>query len=574
MNTINVRMLIALDIKNYALIEELHVEFERGLNIITGETGAGKSIIIDALSLILGERADSDAVRKGAEKAIVEATFDVKNDKHLQQLLKESEVDFHDEMLLRREISSKGQSRCFINDTPIPLGLLKKVGDRLVDLHGQHEHQSLLRSATHIEMLDEYAETEHLVEEFGGVYRQILQLLAQYDELQSRERQLKERRELYEFQLKEIEALNPQAGEEEHLEAELKILENAEKLHTTADQIYQMLYDSEGAIHEQLAAVKHHLESLVEIDKHLEEQLNETNSALAIVSELSKSIKNYVEKIEFNPARLEEIRNRLGQLTVLKKKYGGSLDAVIAQRENLRKEITLAENFEERLSNLEQEINAQRTVCSDLAQKLSSKRNHAAKAVNKEIEQALVHLGITSPKFEARITQQPLANDKDRIVRLNNVWYETTSNGIDVVEFYLSTNVGEDVKPLAKVASGGEISRIMLALKMILSKKAHLPLLIFDEIDVGVSGRIAQTVGQSLKQLSKRHQIIAITHLPQIAGFADTHYAVEKIEDGKRTFTQLRKLSADERVKEIARLMSGEKITEASLRSAKELMMK
>jgi DNA repair protein RecN (Recombination protein N) len=567
-------MLKSLSIKNYALIEELHVEFEQGLNIVTGETGAGKSIIIDALSLILGERADSDTVRKGTDKAIVEATFNVKNDKHLKQLLVENEVEFHEEMLLRREISSKGQSRCFINDTPISLGLLKKVGDRLVDLHGQHEHQSLLRPETHIEMLDEYADLEKLVEEFSAVYKQILQLLEQKRELQSREQQLKERQELYEFQLKEIESLNPQAGEEEHLESELKILENAEKLHSIADQIYQMLYEGDGAIQVQLSAVRNHLETLSDIDKHLEEQLGEANSALAIVSELSKSIKNYVDRIEFNPTRLEELRNRLGQLMILKKKYGGSLDAVIAHRKKIKNEITLAENFEGELSKLEKEIDAQRKVCSDAAQKLSAKRNQAAKSVNKEIEQSLVHLGIASPKFQTQITQQQLSNSQDGIVKLNKTWYETTSTGIDIVEFYLSTNVGEDVKPLVKVASGGEVSRIMLALKMILSTKAHLPLLIFDEIDVGVSGRIAQAVGQSLKQLSKRHQIIAITHLPQIAGFADTHYSVEKVEDGKRTFTQLRKLSSDEQVKEVARLMSGEKVTEASLRSAKELIMK
>jgi DNA repair protein RecN (Recombination protein N) len=567
-------MLISLDIKNYALIEELHVEFEKGLNIITGETGTGKSIIIDALSLILGERADNDAVRKGADKAIVEATFDVKNDKHLKRLLEENEVEFSDEMLLRREISSKGQSRCFINDTPIPLGLLKKVGDRLVDLHGQHEHQSLLRSETHIELLDEYADTEKLVEEFHSAYRQILQLFGEKHELQSREQQVKERRELSEFQLKEIESLNPQPGEEERLESELTILENAEKLCTTAEQVYHLLYEGDSAIHDRLAVVRNHLEALAKIDKHFSELLNEASSALAIVNELSKSIKNYRERIEFNPIRLEELRNRLGQLTMLKKKYGGSLDAVIAHAEKIKQEIALAENFEGERAKLEEKIEAQRKVCSDLAQQLSSTRNQAARSVAKDVEQALVRLGIASPKFEARISQHPLSQTQEGIVKLNKTWYETTNSGIDIVEFYLSTNVGEDVKPLVKVASGGEISRIMLALKMILSTKARLPLLIFDEIDVGVSGRIAQAVGKSLHQLAQRHQIIAITHLPQIAGFADTHYSVEKIEDGKRTFTQLRKLSAEERVKEIARLMSGEKVTEASLRSARELIAK
>jgi len=565
-------MLKTLQIKYYALIESLEVEFERGLNIITGETGAGKSIIIDALSLILGERADTDAVRKGAEKAIVEASFDVIGNRKLKELLEQNEIDFQDELILRREVSVKGQNRSFINDTPATTALLKHVGDLLVDLHGQHEHQSLLRTETHIDFLDEYGRLEGLVNEFSGAFRTVSGVLNELNDLRTRETQLMEKRALYEFQIAEIDAISPHTGEEDELENELKILENSEKLFSATERLYQMLYEGDNAVHDQIVIARNELESLAAIDKSFDEPKNEATSAAAIVDELAKFIQQYNSRIEFNPQRLEEIRNRLGNITLLKKKYGGSLDAVIEHRKKIGREFDLANNFQGEIAILRKRFESERKVASEIAQRLTAKRHDVAKKAGKLIVQALTELGIPHAAFDTIITTSPSRQDADALVKIGKEFLNSTSKGIDDVEFHVSTNIGEGPKPLVKVASGGEISRIMLAMKMILAKSDRLPLLIFDEIDVGVSGRIAQAVGQSLKKLSQFHQVIAITHLPQIAGLADTHYVVEKVEEKQRARTRMRKLEIEERVEEVAKLMSGETVTLSGLNSAKELM--
>ncbi|MDI6779947.1 MAG: DNA repair protein RecN [Bacteroidota bacterium] len=565
-------MLKHLYIQNYALIEKLEVNFDGGLNIITGETGAGKSIIIDALSLILGERADTEAVRKDSEKSIVEGTFEISKNKNLKVLLEEQNVDYTDKLILRREVSVKGQSRCFANDTPVSLNVMKSIGDLLVDLHGQHDHQSLLRTETHIDLIDDYVGINDIVGKFSEAYKQVLGLIAQLNEIKSKATQLKEKRELYEFQMKEIDVVDPKLDEEDRLEYELKILENSEKLTEATSHLYDILYEGDNSISERLDFVRTQLEKLMQIDKTFGQMSEELNSADAVIDELIKSLRDYNAKIEFNPQRLEEIRNRLGSITLLKKKYGGSLDSVIRYREKIGGEVALAENFDVEIKKVRKLIEEKRKTASDLAQKLSAKRCEAAKKVNQATVQVLTELGINNAKFETKIENSVILNSENGIVRIGKEFYETTPKGIDFIEFYISTNIGEDVKPLVKVASGGEISRIMLALKTILAKSERLPLLIFDEIDMGISGRIAQAVGLSLKNLSQYHQIIAITHLPQIASQADTHFVVEKVEDGKRSYTKMRKLSVEERVHEVAKLMSGTEITDAGLKSARELI--
>ncbi len=574
-------MLRSLQIKNYALIEELSVDFESGLNIITGETGAGKSIIVDALSLVLGERADSDVVRRGAERAIVETVFGTAGNKKLKTLLRENEIDWGDELILRREISSgKSQNRCFINDSPVTLALMKETGDLLVDLHGQHEHQSLLRVDTHTDLLDEFGSLLGLREEFLKAYTRAGQTCGEIDSLRQQEQQLRERRELYEFQIKEIDAVAPQAGEEGQLETELKILENAEKLFEATSRLYGILYEGENSVHDHLVLAHNTLEDLAAIDKSFVEARAECASAVAIVNELAKFIQQYNSRVEFNPERLEHIRERLGQLSLLKKKYGGSIEAMLAHRERIGRDFALAENFDSAIAQLVQRFEKERALASEVAQRLSLKRHEVSRKSDTAIVAVLAELGIQNAQFETRIENRKASGGVMALVKLGNDMYETTSNGIDFVEFYITTNIGEDPRPLAKVASGGEISRVMLALKTILAKSDRLPLLIFDEIDVGVSGRIALTVGKSLKNLSQFHQVIAITHLPQIAALADSHYIVEKIENGeparmttgRRTYTRMRKLELDERVREVAMLMSGEEVTNAGLEGAKELM--
>lgn len=567
-------MLKHLQIQNYALIEKLEIDFEQGLNIITGETGAGKSIIIDALSLILGERADTAAIRKNSDKAIVEGTFDVSQNKNIKQFIKENDIDLSDQVILRRELSIKGTSRSFVNDTPVPLRIMKIIGDSLVDLHGQHEHQSLLRTETHIDLLDDFAGLSPLVEEFKAAHNQLVSEVRKLTELQNRNNIVNEKKDLYEFQLKEIDAVNPLIDEEARLESELKILENSEKLNEETKKLYNILYDGESSIIVKLNQSLKYIEQLSLIDETFGALKKEAESAEAIVKELTASMRDYISNIEFNPEKLEHHRNRLGQITLLKKKYGGSIESLIEFKHKLEAELLLVENIDAEIKKVKQAIEEKRKIASELAMKLTAKRNEAAKKVNSEIVKVLAELGIKNSKFETRVDNRFVKpnNSENALVKIGKDFYETEPKGIDFVEFFISTNIGEDVKPLVKVASGGEISRIMLSLKTILAKSEKLPLLIFDEIDIGISGRIAQAVGLSLKNLSKLHQVIAITHLPQIAGLADTHYVVEKVEDGKRSATVLRKLTLDERIFQVAKLMSGTDVTESTLKSAKELI--
>ena len=571
-------MLKTLSIKNFALIEFVEIEFESGLNILTGETGAGKSIIIDALSLILGDRAKNDIVRKGTEKALIEGIFGMAGNVHIEKLLDQNGIEQCDDLILRREVSVKGQSRCFINDTPVPLTVLKEIGDHLVDLHGQHEHQSLLRTETHSALLDEFGGLEGLVREYKSSYERLTELFSALRALLQKERELKEKRDLYDFQIKEIDGLDPRAGEEAELENELRILENSEKLFEATSNLHQMLYEGEQAVYDSLVKARNQLEDLAEIDQTFNDAKNECASAAAIIGELTKFIQSYNAKIEFNPERLEQIRERLGRLTLLKKKYSGSLEHIIQHRQKIGVEFAMAENFESEIHKLSARIEEERKLCSSAAQRLSAKRRELVPKIGKSVCTELSKLGIANAQFDVRIENSVLPNMDDAqsfaYVRFGRESYAAFADGIDRVEFYMSANIGEDLKPLVRVASGGEVSRIMLALKTILSKADRLPLLVFDEIDVGISGRIAQAVGKSLKSLSQFHQVISITHLPQIAGLADCHYRVEKKESKQRTTSNIRKLNDDERVREVARLLSGEEVTEAGMHGARELIGK
>ena len=582
-------MLKSLTIQNYALIESVEIEFESGLNILTGETGAGKSIIIDALSLILGDRTSSDVVRKGSDKSIVEGIFGMADNEKVKALLELHEIELQEDLILRREVSLKGQSRCFVNDSPVSLAVLKEIGDHLVDLHGQHEHQSLLRPETHIGLLDEFGSLDTLAEEYRESYNRLSVLFAEFRTLSLKEKELREKRDLYEFQIKEIDGVDPRTGEEGDLENELRILENSEKLYEATSQLYQSLYEGEPgrqsseitggqSVYDLLLKARNQLEDLAEIDTAFEDMKNECASAAAIIGELTKFIQSYNSKIEFNPERLEQIRERLGQIALLKKKYGGSLDVVMEHREKIGREFAMAENFESEIRKLNDSIELERKACSAAAQRLSTKRRELVGKISKSVCTELAKLGIANAQFDVKIDNRVLSTldgkTNGAYVKLGREYYDATQRGIDFIEFYLSTNAGEDLKPLAKVASGGEISRIMLALKTILAKADRLPLLVFDEIDVGISGRIAQAVGKSMKGLSQFHQVIAITHLPQIAGFADCHFAVEKSESKQRTSSTIRKLGEEERIQEVARLLSGEELTEASLNGAREFIGK
>jgi DNA repair protein RecN (Recombination protein N) len=565
-------MIKSLLIQDYALIEKIEVEFKSGLNIITGETGAGKSILIDAMSLLLGERASNDVIRKGAEKSIVEGIFELDKNKRVKTFLNENELEELPELIIRREISSKGSNRCFVNDSPVALNIIKDLGDLLVDLHGQHEHQSLLRKETHINFLDGFGNNEELLRTYKWLYTSLNKLLTELKEIKEKDSAYREKRDVLEFQMKEIDAVSPQFGEEEKLASELKILENSEKLLALTNKIYDGLYDSENSVQDSLSKIKNDLAELARIDPTFAESNNECETALTLVNDISDYIRKYKAKIEIEPDQVEAIRERLGAINLLKKKYGGSIESLLELRNKVGEEYQAAEGYSHQIADLEKKIKAVRDNASSSAEKLSKERTKISKNVKKEVELVLAELGIPNAKFDVRITQQEINPDSADGLKFNNKNYTYDSNGCDEVEFYISTNVGEDVKPLAKVASGGEVSRIMLALKSVLAKSDKLPLLIFDEIDSGISGNIAQKVGQALKSLASFHQIIAITHLPQIAAFSDHHYAVEKKMIDERVISSIRKLDDQEKVVEVAKLLSGEKVTDASIKSAKELI--
>lgn len=563
-------MLTSLKVKDYALIKNIFVEFGEGLNIITGETGAGKSILIDAISLLLGERASTETVRQGAERAVIEGIFDVHSNKKIRKILEENEIECLSDLILRREISVKGSNRCFVNDSPAQLSVVKELGDILVDLHGQHEHQSLLKNETHIEYLDQFAGSEDLLRNYKWLYSASLKLKNEIEEIREKNSSTIEKRDTYNFQLKEIDSVSPELGEEEKLNEELIILENSEKLLNLSTEAYDVLFESESTIYDSLVKVQNKINELEKIDKAFIETSNECETALTLIKDISEFIRSYKSKIEMDPERLEKIRERLGAISLLKKKYGGSIESILEHKKKIKTELNLIENSSGNLDDLEDKLQKVQQNCAVAAKKLSEKRKASIKKVEEEIRVILSYVGITNAEFKVKINNELAENNEDSL-NVNGKKYKYNSNGYDFVEFFISTNLGEEPKPLSKIASGGEISRVMLALKTILARN-KFPLLIFDEIDTGISGQIAQKVGQAIKSLSENHQIIAITHLPQIAGLADHHYVVEKETVDERVVSTIRKLEDEKRVVEVAKLMSGENVTEASIKGAKELM--
>lgn len=566
-------MLKSLQIKDYALIENIVVEFGRGLNIITGETGAGKSIIIGAMGLLLGERASKDAVRKGAKKSIVEGIFEVSGNEKVRRLIKENDLDDSDEVILRREISIRGNSRIFVNDTPVNLSFLKEIGYLLVDLHGQHEHQSLLRANTHIDMLDEFGTYEEKLKEYRKLYTEIETKEKELKELMRKESLLKEKKELFEYQIKEIDSVSPEEKEDEEIHAELNILENAERILEISNSAYAELYDSEGSISERIGFVLAKLSELQRIDEGVKEKIEELENALALVQDVSDSLVKYIDRVELDPEKLGELRERLGAINMLKKKYGGSIKAVLEYRAKIGEEFDSAANFDLKISSLEKEIETIRLKLGSKAGEISTLRKATARSLEKEIQENLKYLGIKDGKFEVRFKRIE-SDGFDTYCESENKKYRAFPAGIDIVEFFITTNLGEDPKPLIKIASGGEVSRIMLALKTSLAKNDKLPLLIFDEIDTGVSGHIASKVGGAMKNLAEFHQIIAITHLPQIAALSDNHYRVQKYAVDGRVISGIERLNEEEKIYEVAKLLSGEEVTDASLNSARELIIK
>ena len=561
-------MIKSLYIKDFALIDELDVQFERGLNVLTGQTGAGKSIIIGALNMILGERADTEVIRQGADKAISEATIEVGDNGWMKSFLEENAVDYSPELILRREIRQTG-SRAFINDTPVNISVLKQVGDQLVDLHGQHDHQLLLKDENHLGVIDRFDSVRPVLDAYQSEFKKMSELRKELRDLKKRERELMEKTELYQFQVKELEAADLNSDEEEELIAEMNLLDNAEDLDQKAAAIAEIGNGDEVSLMDMLNTIKLHLEDMARIEPEFETYLQEVTTARISIQETVQFAERYRARIEFNPQRLEKLRQRQAELKRLQKKYARSIPELIQYYNEIKTELNTAENFDLEIERIEKKISEQAEKLKEKAVALHEKRLAVGNQLSTEIVEALKNLGILNGQFEVSVEW---LYSESGWIDLDGQPVDCQEHGCDDVRFFISTNKGEEPKPLAKIASGGEISRVMLSLKSILAKEHHLPVMIFDEIDNGISGNISEKVGREMRKLSEHCQIVAITHQPQIASQAHKHYRVEKIEQGERTITKIEPLSDEEHIREVASLMSGEEITESALNSARELI--
>ncbi|KPL01246.1 MAG: hypothetical protein AMJ91_00930 [candidate division Zixibacteria bacterium SM23_73_3] len=563
-------MLKNLRIRNYALVDQMKVEFQPGLNIITGATGAGKSIIVGAANLALGERASLDVVRSGFDTASIEAVFKLPDDRPLKELLvKLGMIPQDDLIIIRREISGKGQSRCLLNDRQVTLGSLKSIGDRLADLHGQHQHQSLLNVDRHIEYLDHYGYLDEILSRVSGTFGLLRKKQKELEDLKASKKMDEERRELYQFQIQEIEKASLRPDEEEKLAQKRKVLENVESLFELSSNLYHQLYESDGSILAKLASLSKELKKNIHTDSRLKEPAENLESCVIGLQEVSRFVEDYKGGLEFDPEKLEMIRERLNLLHTLKKKYDKTIGEILAYKEQIERERGKIDNKDETINELEKEIERFSQIFQKECSLLSEQRKAKASELSKKIQKALIGLGMDKTRFQVRISQREDANG---LINVDVKRYFADAKGMDQVEFFVSPNPGEELKPLAKIASGGEISRIMLALKSILAKTDQVETMIFDEIDVGIGGEVASAVGKSLKDLASSLQVIVITHLQQIASQADHHFKVFKENVKGRTVTKIKRLDKEERVNEIARMISGEKISQLTLRQAKEMI--
>ncbi len=553
-------MLSLLKIKNIALIDELSIEFGEGLNLLTGETGSGKSIIVDSLGALTGERVSGDLIKEGREKALIEGLFLVGADDEITAVLDSAGIEFETdkeiELIVRRELASNGRNRVFINNQLVTQGLLKDLGSRLADIHGQGEQTTLFNPACHIEILDGFAKID--VSEVQDLFAEMQEIKRELNTLREDDAQKLQLVDILRFQTDEIKRANLQAGEDEQLEDEKKRLNNVEKLSTLSDEAYRLLYEDNDAIIAKLGRVSRLVEELSEYESGFGEYPESIESAHAVLEDLAIFVRDFKNSIEFSPSRLEEIENRLSEIAGLKRKYGGTLATVLAH---------YAES-KERLDNIETAGEKEQQLNSDLHEKkreyvaasilLSARRKKSAKEFEKRVGEQFISVALEKARFEVKFEQRSEES--------------FAANGIDEVEFYFSANPGESPKPLAKVASGGESSRLMLILKTASGLSADGKAVVFDEVDAGIGGRVAEAVGLKLKALAGSQQILCVTHHPQVASLADRHYLVEKTDDGKKTRVAVRELDENEKLEEVARMLAGEKITAEARENARSML--
>ncbi|MBI4823197.1 MAG: DNA repair protein RecN [Nitrospirae bacterium] len=543
-------MLKELRVKNFAIIDKLKVGFQPGLNVLTGETGAGKSIIIGALSIALGERAYSEMIKTNADSASVEAYFDITG----HPLLKDMGIPSDDGIILRRDIASSGKGRAYINDTMVNVQSLLEIGKTLVDIHGQHEHESLLSNETQMSLLDYYGKLGLQRENLSSRFKDVTASKKTLEELMSNIRDRAQRIDLIRFQINEIEGISPNHGEDRILEEERTILLNLSKLKELSESAYMALYSEEDSSIEMLSSSISKLKEMSAIDSQVSEPLNILESALPLIKEAVTALRDIKEKYNLDPERLTHVDERLHLIKSLLRKYGDTIEAVSEHKERIKKELEHIEVSDEKIKEMENELKEKSALLLTAANTLSEMRKKTAKRLSEQIKASLKELALEKADFMVDIKTTAIS-----------------ASGLDLVEFLFSANPGEAIKPLGKVASGGELSRIMLSIKSVLRDVDNIPVLIFDEVDAGIGGKTGDNVAHKLKHISNGRQVICITHLPQIAGVADNHLLIEKrgLKEGVNVI--IKELSGDERLKEIARMLSG-KITETSLKHAGEIL--
>jgi DNA repair protein RecN (Recombination protein N) len=553
-------MLLELMVENYAVVEQARIRFHAGLNVLTGETGSGKSIVVDSLGLLLGARASADMIRSGQTRARVSGIFSVEASAALEAMLSESGIEHapDEELIVEREITANGKSRAFVANRPVTTAFLKQLAPLLGDIHGQNEQQLLFTSQAQRQMLDGYAKVDGLLVQVAQVYAEWRDLGARLDELGRNEQEKLRLLDLWTFQFKEIEAVAPKPGEDDELLAERRILQNTTRLQESAAAAFAALYESPESATTQLRLATRKLDELVKIDASMSETGAALKAASVQVDEAAYVLRDYLGKLENDPARLEDVESRLAALDKLKRKYGATLAAVVEFRDDVAKRIDEVENVAEHRQALEKQREAAAGTYGKLAGELSQKRAAAAASLGKQVESELKSLMMSGTQFSISVKA--------------GAW---TAHGVDEISFLVSPNRGEELKPLEKTASGGELSRIALALKTAAGdagKKHVLTTLVFDEVDAGVGGAAAAAVGKRLKLLSRSNQVICVTHLAQIAGFGDHHFSVVKAEKKGRVTTEIDELSGEDRAREIGRMLSGERITTEALKQAEQLI--
>lgn len=553
-------MLVELSVENYAVIESVRVRFHAGLNLLTGETGSGKSIVVDALGLLLGGRAAAEMVRAGAARARVSGIFEVTSSPALTEILDGAGIELEDhELLIEREIQAGGKSRAFAGSRPATAALLRLLAPHLADIHGQHDQQQLFSSEIQCSMLDGFAQAEPLLVKVGAAYERWKQVRAELEELDRTSQEKLRLADLWVFQRQEIEAVAPVPGEDAELENERRVLRNVVRLQELSGAAFAALSEDPDSVSTQLGLIAKRLDELARIDANAAEIHAAIEPARLAIDDASRALAHYIDKLEADPARLDEVESRMAAIEKLKRKYGGSVAEILTFLDEAVRGLAAAESSTGRREALQKELGLVTKAYELAAKELSAKRKDAAKVLAKNVAQELAALAMEKTRAEIRVEAA--------------AW---SAHGSDRVEFFIAPNQGEELKPLEKIASGGELSRVALALKTCTAgpaKKGEVPrTLVFDEVDAGVGGSAAEAVGRRLKKLAGASQVLCVTHLPQIAGFGDHHYSVEKHAEGGRTVASIQELTGAARTREIGRMLSGERITPEALRHAEQMI--